>query len=97
MDRTEKVEAVRNRDKSYDGKFYIAVKSTKIVCRPWCSSRTPLEKNMVFFDTLEDAIQNGFRPCKRCKPDKYNPPKEVEEKAIYSSVYNSHLGKNSCK
>ena len=69
MERAEKITAVKNRDKSYDGKFYCAVKSTKIVCRPGCPSRVPLEKNMDFFDTLEDAIQNGYRTCKICMKD----------------------------
>ena len=69
MERTEQINAVKNRDKKYDGKFFVAVKSTKIVCLPSCYSRIPLEKNMVFFDTLEEALENGYRPCKRCKPE----------------------------
>lgn len=70
MERTEQINAVKNRDKHYDGKFYVAVKSTKIVCLPSCYSRIPLEKNMVFFDTLGEALKNGYRPCKLCKPEK---------------------------
>lgn len=69
MEREEKIKAVINKDKRYDRKFFVAVKSTKIVCCPSCSSRIPLEKNMVFFDTLEEALKNGYRPCKRCKPE----------------------------
>lgn len=69
MEREEKIKAVKNKDKRYDGQFFVAVKSTKIVCCPSCSSRTPLEKNIVFFDTLEEALLNGYRPCKRCKPE----------------------------
>ncbi len=68
MERTEQINAVKNRDKRYDGKFFVAVKSTKIVCLPSCYSRIPLEKNMVFYDTLEEALANGYRPCKLCKP-----------------------------
>jgi hypothetical protein len=45
------------------------VKTTKIVCRPGCPARIPLEKNIVFFDTMEEAIEKGYRPCKRCKPE----------------------------
>ncbi|MCC8024068.1 MAG: hypothetical protein LIP16_02005 [Clostridium sp.] len=70
LDQQQEVRFRQGRD-NYDGKFYVAVKSTKIVCRPSCSSRTPLEKNMVFFDTLEEALKNGYRPCRRCKPE-YN-------------------------
>ena len=69
MTREKQVNAVKNKDRNYDGKFYVAVKSTKIVCCPSCSSRTPLEKNMVFYDTLEEALHSGYRPCKRCKPE----------------------------
>ena len=69
MERTKQISAVKNRDKRYDGKFFVAVKSTKIVCPPSCYSRIPLEKNMVFFDTLEEALKNGYRPCKLCKPE----------------------------
>lgn len=71
MEREEKIKAVNHKDKRYDGQFFVAVKSTKIVCLPSCPSRTPLEKNMDFFDTLDEALQNGYRPCKRCKPEKY--------------------------
>lgn len=66
MTREKMVEICKTRDKSHTGKFFLAVKSTKIVCNPGCSSRVPLEKNMVFFDTLEEAIANGYRPCKVC-------------------------------
>ena len=66
MTREEMVAACQRRDRSYIGKFYLAVKSTKIVCHPGCLSRVPLEKNMVFYDTLEAALADGYRPCKRC-------------------------------
>lgn len=69
MEQTEQINAVKNRDKRYDGKFFVAVKSTKIVCLPSCYSRIPLGKNMVFFGTLEEALENGYRPCKLCKPE----------------------------
>ena len=62
MTREEMVAACQRRDRSYIGKFYLAVKSTKIVCHPGCLSRVPLEKNMVFYDTLEAALADGYRP-----------------------------------
>ena len=64
MEREEKIKAVKNKDKRYDGQFFVAVKSTKIVCCPSCSSRTPLEKNIVFFDTLEEAVKAGNETLK---------------------------------
>lgn len=58
MTREEMVKICQARDKSYTGKLFLAVKSTKIVCNPGCSSRVPMEKNMVFFDALEEAVAN---------------------------------------
>lgn len=49
--------------------FVIAVTSTGIYCRVGCPARRPLRKNVLFFDTIEDARASGFRACKRCHPD----------------------------
>ncbi len=62
-------EAIKNCDKKYDGIFFYALKSTKTVCRPSCTARTPNPKNVVIFYTVEDAINHGYRPCHRCRPD----------------------------
>lgn len=67
MELKEKIKAMKERNKKYDGRFYVAVKTTGIVCKPSCPAK-PLEKNVVFYDTLEEAINNGYRICKRCKP-----------------------------
>ena len=69
MNEQEKLQAIQHRDKFYDGKFLFVVKTTKIICRPGCPARIPLEKNIVFFDTMKEAIEKGYRPCKRCKPE----------------------------
>jgi AraC family transcriptional regulator of adaptative response/methylated-DNA-[protein]-cysteine methyltransferase len=58
------------RDDSFEGQFYIAVKTTGIYCRPGCPARLPKRANVRFFDTREEAEWAGFRPCKRCKPDR---------------------------
>lgn len=60
------VEICHNRDKSYNGKFFLGVSSTRIVCNPGCPSKVPLEKHMEFFETVEKAFQAGYRPCKCC-------------------------------
>jgi AraC family transcriptional regulator of adaptative response/methylated-DNA-[protein]-cysteine methyltransferase len=62
-------EAFKNCDSIYDGKFYVAVKSTGIYCLPSCKARLPHEKNIVFKKTREEAIQAGFRGCLRCKSE----------------------------
>lgn len=64
----EMKQAVYSKDKSYDGIFFVAVKSTNIFCRPACPARKPMEKNMVFYSTARDALFAGYRPCKRCRP-----------------------------
>lgn len=75
----EKWQAVVNNDRNYDGVFYYGVKTTGIVCRPSCPSKVPARKNVVFFDDYASALQAGFRPCKRCRPDllNYDPAKEL--------------------
>lgn len=60
--------AFRQRDASYDGVFYAAVKTTGVFCRPTCPARKPLARNVQFFGSVSDALFAGFRPCKRCRP-----------------------------
>ena len=62
-------DAVVSRDTSGTGEFVYAVKTTRIYCRPTCSSRRPLRKNVLFFATTAEARELGFRACKRCRPD----------------------------
>jgi len=60
--------AIERRDTSVEGCWFFAVKTTGIFCRPTCRARMPLRKNVEFFATTKDALCNGYRPCKRCKP-----------------------------
>ena len=62
-------QAVVARDRSFDGQFYYAVKTTGVYCRPSCTARLANPENVQFYLTCEDAERAGFRPCKRCKPD----------------------------
>ena len=55
-------------DRSYDGVFYTAVKTTGIFCRPTCPARKPLPENVTFYATVREALFAGYRPCKRCTP-----------------------------
>ena len=61
--------AVKLRDVRFDGRFFTAVKTTGIYCRPICPARTPLSKNVIFFPTAAAAQEAGFRPCLRCRPE----------------------------
>jgi AraC family transcriptional regulator, regulatory protein of adaptative response / methylated-DNA-[protein]-cysteine methyltransferase len=60
--------AVQARDRSADGAFVYAVRSTGIYCRPSCPSRKPRREQVVFFPLPEAAEQKGFRECRRCHP-----------------------------
>ncbi|WP_277821332.1 Ada metal-binding domain-containing protein [Palleniella muris] len=61
MDEKEKIQAILNRDSQYDGVFWYGVKSTGIVCKPSCSAKIPLLKNIELFDNVEDALKNLFK------------------------------------
>lgn len=62
-------QAVIQRDAKADGSFYYAVRTTGVVCRPSCPSRHARRENVLFYDSYSAALQAGYRPCKRCKPD----------------------------
>lgn len=51
-----------------DGQFFYAITTTRIFCRPSCHSRTPRRENVVLFGDTNQALAEGYRPCKRCKP-----------------------------
>lgn len=61
--------AIMNCETTFDGKYYYAVISTGIFCRPSCRSRTPRRENVRIFCSVNEAKSAGFRPCKRCRPD----------------------------
>lgn len=58
-----------SRDARFDGKFFIAVLSTKIYCRPICPARTCNESNVRYYASAAAAAEAGFRPCLRCRPE----------------------------
>ncbi len=58
-----------SRDARFDGKFFIAVKTTGIYCRPICPSRTSNSRNVRYYPTAAAAAEAGFRPCLRCRPE----------------------------
>ncbi len=57
------------RDARFDGRFFIAVKTTGIYCRPVCPATPPKEENVVYFQSATQAAEQGFRPCLRCRPE----------------------------
>jgi AraC family transcriptional regulator of adaptative response / DNA-3-methyladenine glycosylase II len=61
--------ALQSRDARFDGRFFTAVTSTGIYCRPICPARTPMRKHCRFFMSAAAAQQAGFRACLRCRPE----------------------------
>ena len=57
------------RDPRFDGRFFVAVKSTGIFCRPICPAKLPHEENVEYFTLAQQAMLAGYRPCLRCRPD----------------------------
>ncbi|WP_257351810.1 bifunctional transcriptional activator/DNA repair enzyme AdaA [Pseudalkalibacillus decolorationis] len=68
-------------DSTYDGKFFYGVSTTGIFCRPSCKSKNPKYDNVSFFYNSNEAIHEGYRPCKRCQSDlnqeTYHPAEEI--------------------
>lgn len=57
------------RDPSFEGIFWVGVRTTGIICRPTCPARKPRRENVEFFGALRDGLSAGFRPCLRCRPE----------------------------
>lgn len=60
--------AVLERAAGWDGVFVYGVTSTRIYCRPTCPSRRPRRDRARFFAHGDLARAEGFRPCRRCRP-----------------------------
>src|SRR4051794_21134952 len=74
------------RDRS--ARFFYAVTTTGVFCRPECKSRRPLRENVRFFETIVDAKNAGFRACKRCKPadTTWGRPMELVRRHLESNL-----------
>jgi AraC family transcriptional regulator of adaptative response/methylated-DNA-[protein]-cysteine methyltransferase len=64
----EMYDALVRRDEQFIGSFFVGVKSTGIFCRPGCPARVPNPEQCEFFSTAAQAMQSGYRACKRCAP-----------------------------
>ncbi|AZQ85281.1 DNA-3-methyladenine glycosylase 2 family protein [Colwellia sp. Arc7-635] len=82
-----------SRDIRFDGKFFTAVLTTGIFCRPICPARPPKPENVTYYESAELAQQSGFRPCKRCFPQlapSLPAPRKIKQitQAYYENNYN---------
>ena len=69
LDTATCAEARRTHDARFDGRFFIAVLSSGVYCRPICPSRTAKDANVRYFASAAAAARAGFRPCLRCRPE----------------------------
>jgi AraC family transcriptional regulator of adaptative response/methylated-DNA-[protein]-cysteine methyltransferase len=72
--------ALLDRDASFEGIFFVGVRTTGIFCRPTCSAKKPARQNVDFFSTPSEALHGGYRPCLRCQPmdPEKRPPELIE-------------------
>jgi AraC family transcriptional regulator of adaptative response/methylated-DNA-[protein]-cysteine methyltransferase len=61
-------DALLARDARFEGRAWVAVRTTGIFCRLTCPARKPKRENVAFFDTVAGCLKAGFRPCQRCRP-----------------------------
>jgi AraC family transcriptional regulator of adaptative response / DNA-3-methyladenine glycosylase II len=69
LDRRTCYRALETRDRRFDGRFFTGVLTTGIYCRPICPARTPGRRNVRFYACAAAAEADGFRPCRRCRPE----------------------------
>jgi AraC family transcriptional regulator of adaptative response/methylated-DNA-[protein]-cysteine methyltransferase len=88
MDNVERLDvdtawaAFMRRDRRWDGRILVAVKSTSIYCKPSCPARRPKRENVQFFVNAEEARTSGFRPCMRCRPDELGRDRQAVAAAV---------------
>ncbi|TGO63247.1 hypothetical protein BCON_0014g00360 [Botryotinia convoluta] len=85
---TRRYQALLSRDPLAHSSFIYSVITTKIYCRPTCPSRLARRANIIFHETAEEAEKDGFRACKRCRPD-------IDETRIKNRVDGGLKPKNS--
>src|SRR6266481_2663852 len=85
--------ALKKRDPGFDGIFFVAVKTTGVFCRPSCPAKTALARNRRYFPTSSEAIQAGFRPCRRCRPLDANGRQPAWVQRLLSEIDGKHSGR----
>lgn len=76
--------AVSERDSGADGRFVYAVRTTGVYCRPSCPSRAARPENLRFFGSNAEAERAGFRPCRRCRPNR--PARDEQRAALVTEL-----------
>jgi len=74
------------RDRRYDGRFIVGVRSTGIYCRPVCTCRKPRPERVEYFASPGAAQEAGYRPCKRCRPELPGGPAEAARRLAQQAL-----------
>jgi methylphosphotriester-DNA--protein-cysteine methyltransferase len=80
LSREQMWRAFVGKDARYDGRFFTAVRTTGIFCRPSCTCRKPRPDNVEYFASADAAAGAGYRPCKRCRPEFAGGAAEAERR-----------------
>lgn len=74
--------AFLRKDARLDGRVFIAVRTTGIYCLLTCRARTPKPENVHFYFSRAEAEKNGFRPCRKCRPEVQGGQRALERAAL---------------
>lgn len=77
-----------------DSPALYAVRTTGVVCRVGCASRTPRPENIVWVRDLREALALGFRPCRRCRPDAEHPQEQFRVRTVQTALAMIRLGRS---
>lgn len=61
--------AMLTRDSRFDGRIFMAVRTTGIYCRPICPTPPPKREKCSRYPSAATAQGEGYRPCLRCRPE----------------------------
>lgn len=81
--------ALIKKDTEFDGVFFAGIKTTGIFCHPSCTARKPKFENCEFYQSAEEALLRGYRPCKVCHPLSYPQELPTEVKLLVEAIEQS--------
>lgn len=85
-------QASLDKDSSFEGTYWMAVKTTGIFCRPTCTARKPKKENVEFFLNASEAMEKGYRACKVCRPlEKLNETPQYIQELLAELTHNESL------
>jgi AraC family transcriptional regulator of adaptative response / DNA-3-methyladenine glycosylase II len=69
LDDEARYQVIKGRDRRFEGRFVVGVRTTGVYCRPGCPAPIPKRVNVRFYACAAAAEEAGFRPCMRCRPE----------------------------